>query len=113
MEKSSGTPKWRQFCAHYAGQLLVNEWKVLEEDLGLYFVEVLEGATSDIIVEPLHWNDMVCTMGEEGIRGPDAMVANLFLKSRLPLLVTNDSDIARSFREDDPRHASKTILYLE
>lgn len=67
--------------------------------MGLNFVEVLEGGRSDVIAEPLHWSDMVEVIGEQGIRGPDAMIANLFLKSRLSLLITTDKEIAGSFNE--------------
>jgi hypothetical protein len=93
--------------------MLFNEWQIFEQELGLNFVEVLEGGTCDVLVKPLHWIDMVRIMGEQGIRGPDAMIANLFLKSRFRLLITADKDIALSFSDDDPEHEYKTILYID
>lgn len=113
LEATAGPTKWINFCAMYSGEKLFNEWEILEQEFGLNFVEVLDGETSDIIERPLHWNDMVRTMGELGIRGPDAMITNLFLKSRLPLMITTDADIVRGFNVDNPEHAPKTILHLE
>ncbi len=104
---------WRGFCQKYTGTKFQNDWLVDEQELKLNFVEALEGYTSDVIVEPLHWTDMVPVMSDQGIRGPDAMICNLFLKSRFPLLITADKDIARSFDDDNPEHETKAIPYLE
>ena len=104
---------WRMFCQQYAGEKLSNEWKILEEEFGLEFIEVLEGQTSDIIERPLHWEDMIQVMGREGLRGPDAMIVNMFIKSRLPLLITTDGDIVKSFVDSDQEHSNKSIFHLE
>lgn len=112
LEQASGPTGWKKFCATYAGSMLKNEWQIIEEELGLHFVEVLEGQTSDIIIQPLRWSDMVNTMGDMGIRGPDAMILNLFISSNLPLMITADKDF--EFEESDnllPQ--GKTILILE
>lgn len=113
LESEASSMDWKEFCQKYTGAKFHNDWSVYEQELGLNFVEVLEGQTSDIIASPLFWADMVQVMGEQGIRGPDAMIANLFLKSRFPLLITADKDIARAFDDESPEHESKTILYLE
>ena len=104
---------WKVFCGQYAGEKLSNEWKILEEEFGMKFIEVLEGQTSDIIEKPLYWGDMIQVMGREGLRGPDAMITNLFIKSRLPLLITTDADIVKSFGDDDPDHIEKYVFHLE
>lgn len=104
---------WRIFCQQYAGEKLSNEWKILEEEFGMEFIEVMEGQTSDVIEKPLYWSDMIQVMGREGLRGPDAMITNLFLKSGLPLLITTDEDIIKSFADDDPEHANKSVFHLK
>lgn len=112
LELALGSTGWKAFCSKYAGAMLKNEWQIMEEELGLHFVEVLEGQTSDIITEPLKWIDMVQTMGDLGIRGPDAMILNLFTSSNLPLLITADKDF--EFKDsDDKSNLGKTILILE
>lgn len=112
LEFTFGSKGWKAFCSKYAGTMLKNEWQIMEEELGLHFIEVLEGQTSDIITEPLKWIDMVQTMGDLGIRGPDAMIINLFTSSNLPLLITADKDFEFK-NSDDVSTFGKTILILE
>lgn len=71
---------------------MINEWKLLEEEYGLNFVEVLENQTSLQIPKPLLWQDMVYLMGKNGLRAADAMTANLYSKSIFKLLISSDSD---------------------
>lgn len=92
VEHAYGIEDWKDFCKKYVGSMLVNEWALLEEDFGLNFIEVMENAASDLFDSPLRWTDMVRLMGEQGLRGPDAMIANLFAKSKFPILITTDSD---------------------
>jgi predicted nucleic acid-binding protein len=113
MEIASGGGYWRDFCHVYAGDMLLNEWTMLEDELGLHFVEALEGGTSELIEFPLQWEDMVRIMGHQGIRGPDAMIINLFLKSRFPILITTDNDIVKSLDESGFDTSSKVIFILE
>ncbi len=103
---------WKGFCGKYVGTTLLPEWKMLEEDLGLNFVEILEGATSEFFSEPLLWNDMVQVMGKNGMRGPDAMILNLFLKSAFPLLITGDSDFESCLKDSGANMTEKAILIL-
>ncbi len=108
----AGTSGWRSFCSTYAGEMLVNEWEYLEDDYGLYFIELMEGQTSRLVPRPLLWREMVETMGKFGIRGPDAMILNLFKSCSLNLLITSDQDF--NFSEvDDPELEKKAVLILE
>lgn len=88
----SNVRSWEEFCAQYIGSLLVNEWMMLEDDYGLNFVEVMEGGRSELFHSDLRWTDMVYLVGEQGIRAPDAMILNMFIKSKFPLLITTDGD---------------------
>lgn len=110
--ESTGEKGWQSFCSKYVGQMLINEWQILEDDLGLHFLEVMEGQTSQLIPQPLHWKDMVHTMGELGVRGPDAMIINLFKTSSINLLVTADKDFEFSGANDISLQ-SKAVLILE
>ena len=112
LKHAVGHTGWKKFCKQFAGNLLLNEWQLQEQELGLYFIEAMEGQTTDIISKPLHWFDMVQIISEEGIRGPDAMISNIFIKSTLPLLITTDKDIAYAFRNENPEYSLKTILLL-
>ncbi len=93
----SGPSGWKDFCNEYIGVFLVNEWAILEEEVELNFIEILEGDTDHYIKDPIYWLDMVQLMGAHGMRGPDAMIANLYLKSRFSLLITADGDFEYCF----------------
>lgn len=62
---------------------------MIEEDLGLRYVEIMHGAISEFFNKPLRWADMVRIMADYGMRAPDAMIANLFAKSKFPLCFEN------------------------
>jgi len=96
----------------YVGSLLVNEWNLLEEDLGLNFVEIMEGDVSELFESPLRWADMVRLMGEQGLRGPDVMIANLFSRSKFQILITTDGDF-ESCLSTPLIGSDKAILLLE
>lgn len=102
---------WKSFCERFVGQLLLNEWMLLENDFGLNFVEVLEGQSSDLFIQDLKWSDMVALMGTNGMRGPDAMILNLFAKSKFPLLITADSDFVNCL-PDELIQSDKAIYIL-
>lgn len=107
----SGLSGWKSFCNEYVGEMLVNEWMILEEEIDLNFIEVLEGDTDFYIEDPIYWLDMVRLMGQQGLRGPDAMIVNLFIKSKFPLLITTDSDFEFCF-EDTLASKDKAVYIL-
>lgn len=101
---------WQDFCSNYIGDLLVNEWVMLEEDLGLNFVEIMEGDVSGQISESITWSDMVSLMGERGLRGPDAMIINLFSKSKFSLLISGDKDFENCLSHREVENKSLLLL---
>lgn len=112
IEEAYGLSHWRIFCKNYIERILLNDWQVFEEELGLNFVEVLENEISDLIHSPLRWQDMVQLMAEHGLRGPDAMIANLFDKSLFPLLITTDGDFENCFTDPFRNDSDKAVLLL-
>jgi predicted nucleic acid-binding protein len=113
LSQALGIMSWKNFCETYSGKMLVNEWAIMEEEIGSNFVEVMDGGVSEEITSPLHWGDMVKIMGEHGLRGPDAMILNLFANSKFPLLITSDSDFESCQEEAAPTLANKAVFYLE
>jgi hypothetical protein len=55
---------------------------------------------------------MVQIMGKNGMRGSDAMILNLYLKSEFPLLITGDSDFESCLRDSGESVADKAVLIL-
>lgn len=112
MDNTFGVNDWSGFCTKYIGTMLETEWAMLEQEFGLNFVEVMEGQTSPLFNNPLYWKDMVNVMSKYGQRGPDAMIINLFLQSKFPLLITSDSDFETCFTDTQLRDSGKAILIL-
>lgn len=108
-----GLNGWRGFCSKYIGKMLENEWTILEQEFGLNFIEALEGQNSPLLNSPLYWKDMVQVMSEHGQRGSDAMIINLFKRSKFPLLITGDSDFENCFTDPLQQVSPKTILILQ
>ncbi|MFN8945124.1 MAG: hypothetical protein ACK5WZ_10940 [Pseudobdellovibrionaceae bacterium] len=107
-----GMTDWSDFCSEFVDEKLLNEWTAVEQELGLNFIEVMEGEKSDLFNHPVRWNDMVELMGKKGLRGPDAMIANLFDKSKFELLITSDSDFKNCFADQLEIPMDKAILVL-
>ncbi|GJL80209.1 hypothetical protein [Candidatus Nitronereus thalassa] len=112
VEQAYGVDDWRDFCKKFVGSMLVNEWTLLEEDLGLNFVEVMEDGVSDLFHSPLRWNDLVQLMGDQGLRGADAMIVNLFSKSKFPVLITSDSDFESCLSDPLVSSSSEKAIFL-
>lgn len=112
LEQPLSPLSWKTFCGTYLDQTLFNEWTVVEQEMGLNFIEIMEGAITDEFNESLSWSDMVKVMGKHGLRGPDAMIANLFAKSKFPLLITTDSDFEKCISDPIDGIAKKAIFLL-
>jgi hypothetical protein len=62
--------------------------------LGIQFLGTRAIESRDFFERDPEWNEMVQIMGRSGIGSSDAMILNLFVCSRLPLIVTTDEDVA-------------------
>lgn len=107
-----GVIDWADFCSKYVDEKLTNEWQSIEADLGLNFIEVMEGKLTNLFESELNWKDMVAIMGKQGLRGPDAMIVNCFDKSKFELLITSDGDFEYCFTDPIQQMSSKSILIL-
>lgn len=112
IEHSPNLLSWEKFCNEYTGSKLFNEWQIMEQELGLNFVELLEGQTSPLFNEPVLWPDMVQLMSDQGMRAPDAMIANLFAKSKFKLFITGDGDFETCFNHSFYDQEDRAILLL-
>lgn len=106
-----GIKDWKHFCSRYVGEMLFNEWVTVEEELGLNFVEIMQDDISDLFDTHVTWPDLVRIMGEQGLRGPDAMIVNLFSNSKFPLLISGDSDF-ETFSADILLNSNKVVFIL-
>jgi predicted nucleic acid-binding protein len=107
-----GDKSWQDFCRQFVGKMLINEWRLLENEFGLNYMEALEGTCHELLNLPLDWVDVVQLMAEQGFRTPDAMIINMFSKSKFELLITSDQDFKKFFSTSDKELNSKAIYIL-
>ncbi len=108
-----GDKSWQDFCRQFVGNMLVNEWLILEKEFGLNYMEALEGSNHEQLNLPLYWLDVVQLMGEQGFRAPDAMIVNFFSKSKFDLLITSDQDFKKFFSTTEKELNSKAVYILK
>lgn len=57
-------------------------------------ISVRDGDNSPHLESVPRWEDATMLMGKYGIASADAMILNMFLCSRIPVLLTADSEMA-------------------
>lgn len=93
---------WIQFCADFLQNRIEALWNQTCDELGINFVSLRHEDKSDWLAEDLKWEDMASIVGRFGIGSFDAMIINLFLKSRFSALITADSEMAYVIRNMRP-----------
>lgn len=84
---------WEVFCRDYFHKYIKNVWDDTIDDLKIQFLGTRAIESKDFFDDDPKWSDMIDIVGKSGIGTSDAMIINLFLKSKLPLIVTADSDV--------------------
>lgn len=107
-----GRKSWQDFCHQFVGKMLINEWQILENELGLNFIEALEGTSHELLNSSLYWLDVVEIISHQGIRVPDSMIINLFSKSKFDLLITSDRDFKKFYSTSEKELNSKAVYVL-
>lgn len=81
---------WQFFCLKYFHPYITNAWDEAVQALGLKFVGTRAIESREYFMGDPNWKDALDIVGRFGIGSADAMIVNLFLKSKFPLLVTAD-----------------------
>lgn len=89
-----GNNLWDAFCGEYFAGKLSSEWKFVEEDFGLNFLTLRFSEGTSHLEAPLEWEEAVSIIENTAIGSADAMILNLFDKSKYRLLASFDSDLA-------------------
>ncbi|MCM0606588.1 MAG: hypothetical protein KA715_10900 [Xanthomonadaceae bacterium] len=95
---------WDGFCEVHFRPYITKVW---DKAISMYNVQSLgtrEIETKKYFNENPKWIDMVDIVGRTGIGTSDAMIINLFLKSKLPLIVTADADVRDSVASMMPKN---------
>jgi predicted nucleic acid-binding protein len=85
---------WQIFCEDYLKGKIEKIWDKAVDELGLNFIAIRDNEAHPLLTEKVSWKGVYEIMGSFGIGSFDAMIVNLFLKSRLPLLITADEQMA-------------------
>jgi hypothetical protein len=93
IEVNETTNGWTLFCRDYFHQYITTVWDSAINDLGIQFLGTRAIESKDYFNGDPKWTDMLDIIGNSGIGSSDAMIINLFLQSKLPLIVTADSDV--------------------
>jgi predicted nucleic acid-binding protein len=89
----SGLNGWELFCNDYFHSYIQNVWEDAISELKIKFLGTRETEKSEFFDKPLDWSKMVDIVGRYGIGSSDAMIVNMFLQSKLPLIITTDRDV--------------------
>lgn len=88
------TDGWKILCQRYLKPQIVPEWEKAEKHLSLNFISTRSDDRSPYLNEIPDWDQAVNFIGEYGLGSADAMILNMFLCSKLPILLTADLEMA-------------------
>ena len=97
--ESNGTPNWKNFCINYFSPHIKVVWERTVSELGIQFLGTREIESKEYFDEHPKWEEMLSVLGESGIGTSDAMIVNLFLKSKLPMIASADMDVSDAVTE--------------
>jgi predicted nucleic acid-binding protein len=89
----NGENAWSVFCETYLHPYIEKIWDDTVAILKIKFLGTREMDNKEIFDGHPSWADLVQIIGKSGIGTADAMIINLFQKSKLTLIVTADGDV--------------------
>lgn len=87
------TSLWDEFCEEYLLPYISSVWTEVVQSLRLEFLGTRAIENRENFNHKPNWERVIEIIGRSGIGSADAMIVNLFLASKLPLIVTADSDV--------------------
>jgi hypothetical protein len=85
---------WKTLCQRYLKPQITSEWEKAEKHLSLNFISSRSNDLSPYLDKIPDWVRAVNFIGEYGISSADAMILNMFLCSKIPILLTADLEMA-------------------
>jgi hypothetical protein len=85
---------WEVFCRNYLHGKLAPIWQATQDVYELHFISLRSEDESPYLNSRPSWDEAVRIMGVYGIGSSDAMIVNMFLCSKLPVLLTADIEMA-------------------
>lgn len=85
---------WEVFCRDYLNVRLEPIWLGTTDVFDLNFISIRSNDENDFMLTAPQWEQAVSLMGRYGIASSDAMILNMFLCSKIPILLTADLEMA-------------------
>ena len=89
-----GRDGWDLFCRDYLQKRLAPIWEEAETEFELNFISLRSDDETPFLNSRPEWSKAVDLMGRYGIASADAMILNMFLCSKIPVLLTADVEMA-------------------
>ena len=99
---------WDSFCSAFLDKRLELIWPETEKLLNLNFISVRSNDHHPFLNSLPEWEQAVSLMGRYGIASNDSMILNMFLCSKIPILLTADLEMAEVL--DKEAHKAKTVF---
>ncbi len=92
--KGKSGDAWEIFCRDRLLGQMERIWDLAEEELGLNFISLRSDDSSPFLNQVPDWRDASVLIGKYGLALADAMILNMFLCSKIPVLLTADLEMA-------------------
>ncbi len=92
--KSEAENGWEIFCRKYLSNKIELIWPETQALLNLHFISIRSSDENPHLNSVPQWEHAVSLMGRYGIGSYDAMILNMFLCSKIPVLLTADLEMA-------------------
>ncbi len=89
-----GTDGWTLFCRDFLKGKIRRIWEDTEKFFALNFISTRIGEESPYLDQIPTWENAVELMERYGLASFDAMIVNMFLSSKIPILLTADLEMA-------------------
>lgn len=101
---------WTVLCEDKIAGKLGVVWETAESELGLNFLSLRKEDQAKYFNESPEWDEAVALIENQGLASSDAMIVNLFLKSKFDGVITSDLDVALSIEKLIKTSPSKIVF---
>lgn len=99
---------WDVFCKNYFYQKITPLWSWVVETFDMNFISIRSNDENKFLNSIPHWEEAAAIIGRNGIGSGDAMILNMFLCSKIPILITADLEMAEVALKES--NGAKTIF---
>lgn len=85
---------WEIFCRKYLNGKIELLWPAIQRELNIQFISLRSNDKSPYLHITPNWEQVMGLIGCYGIASSDAMILNMFLCSKIPILITADLEMA-------------------